>query len=93
MAQWLTGHVAGFGVTMMTALASALHEVPSGRMPRWLTALLVILVIIVFILPNPAGAGAGAFVGSTFDAVITFFRSIGGQVNTVGLQLPCLVCD
>lgn len=55
-------------------------------MPRWVAALIVVLVILVFILPNPSGAGA--FVGNTIDAIITFFRSIGGQVNAVGLQMP-----
>jgi hypothetical protein len=55
-------------------------------MPRWVVALIVILVILVFILPNPSGSGA--FVGNAIDAIITFFRSIGGQVDAVGLQMP-----
>lgn len=55
-------------------------------MPRWVVALLVILLILVFILPNPSGSGA--FIGNTIDAIITFFRSIGREVDAVGLQLP-----
>lgn len=55
-------------------------------MPRWVVALIVILVIIVFIMPNPSGSGA--FVGNAIDSIITFFRSIGGQVDAVGLLLP-----
>ncbi|HYH31964.1 MAG TPA: hypothetical protein VD903_16430 [Pseudonocardia sp.] len=51
-----------------------------------MVALLVILVILVFILPNPSGSGA--FVGNAIDSIITFFRSIGGQVDAVGLQMP-----
>ena len=54
-------------------------------MPRWLVALIVILIIVIFILPNPQGTGT--FLGNTVDSLVTFFRSIGNSVNSVGFRL------
>ena len=54
-------------------------------MPRWLVALIVILIIVIFVLPNPQGTGS--FLGNAVDSLVTFFRSIGDSVNTVGVRL------
>ncbi len=54
-------------------------------MPRWLVALIVILIIVIFILPNPQGTGT--FLGNAVDSLVTFFRSIGNSVNSVGFRV------
>ncbi len=48
-------------------------------MPRWLTALIIILIIAVFIVPDPSGTGT--LVGNFIESVITFFRSVGVSIQ------------
>src|SRR4051794_9486628 len=45
-------------------------------MPRWLSILILLVLIAAFVVPDPAAAGAA--VGSAIEALITFFRSVGG---------------
>jgi hypothetical protein len=48
-------------------------------MPRWVWVLIIILAIVVFVFPDPSGAGAA--VGNAFDALVTFFRSVGESAS------------
>jgi hypothetical protein len=48
-------------------------------MPRWVWVLIIIVAIIVFVFPDPSGAGEA--VGDAFDAMVTFFRSMGAAAS------------
>jgi hypothetical protein len=47
-------------------------------MPRWLTALLVLLLLFIFVLPHPTQAGN--WTGNAIDSMVLFVRSAGNQV-------------
>jgi hypothetical protein len=62
------------------ALAFMERSEHSICMPRWAWGLIIVLILIIWIIPNPAGAGTT--VGNAFDAIVTFFRSIGSAAGS-----------